>query len=93
MPSRERFITFRAAGAREERRRSEGFGMTVGTCADGTGAGAGAGAGAGVGAVIVAGVDGDVPMKSLIDVYGVGKRERPGPCGGTTTCAGLGTMV
>ena len=90
MPSRERFITFRAAGAREERRSSEVFGMTVGTCVD---AGAGAGAGVGVGAVIVAGVDGDVPTKSLIDVYGVGKRERPGPCGGTTTCAGLGTMV
>ena len=91
MPSRERFITFRAAGAREERRKSEGFRMTVGSCADGTGAGAGAGAGVGV--VIAAGVDGDVPMKSLIDVYGVGKRERPGPCGGTTTCAGLATMV
>ena len=70
MPSRERFITFRVAGAREERRKSEGFGMTVGSCADGTGAGAGAGAG--VGAEIVAGVDGDFPTKSLIDVYGVG---------------------
>ena len=44
--------------------------MTVGSCADGTGAGAGAGAG--VGAEIVAGVDGDFPTKSLIDVYGVG---------------------
>ena len=44
--------------------------MTVGSCADGTGAGAGAGAG--VGAEIAAGVDGDVPTKPLIDVYGVG---------------------
>ena len=50
------------AGAREERRNSEGFGRTVDSCADG--AGAGAGAGAGVGAEAAAGVDGDV--------YGVG---------------------
>ena len=50
------------AGAREERRNPEGFGRTVGSCADG--AGAGAGAGAGVGAEAAAGVDGDV--------YGVG---------------------
>ena len=56
------------AGAREERRNSEGFGRTVGSCADGAGAGAGAGVGAGaasgVGAGAAAGVDGDV--------YGVG---------------------
>ena len=56
------------AGAREERRNPEGFGRTVGSCADGAGAGAGAGVGAGaaagVGAGAAAGVDGDV--------YGVG---------------------
>ena len=62
MPSRERFITFLATGAREERRKSEGFGRTVGSCAGGTGAGVGAKAG--VGAEVAAGVDGDV--------YGVG---------------------
>ena len=62
MPSRERFITFLATGAREERRKSEGFGRTVGSCAGGTGAGVGAKAG--VGAEDAAGVDGDV--------YGVG---------------------
>ena len=62
IPSRERFITFLATGAREERRKSEGFGRTVGSCVGGTGAGVGAKAG--VGAEIVADVDGDV--------YGVG---------------------
>ena len=62
MPSRERFITFLATGAREERRRSEGFGRTVDSCAGGTGAGVGAGAD--VSAELVADVDGDV--------YGVG---------------------
>jgi len=62
MPSRERFVGVLVVGAREERRNPEGFGRTVGSCADG--AGAGAGAGAGVGAEAAAGVDGDV--------YGVG---------------------
>ena len=62
MPSRERFITFLVTGAREERRKSEGFGSTVGSCADGTGASVGAEAG--VGAEVTAGVDDDV--------YGVG---------------------
>ena len=66
MPSRERCIGVLVAGAREERRNSEGFGRTVGSCADGAGVGEGAGAGAaaGVGAGAAAGVDGDV--------YGVG---------------------
>ena len=58
MPSRERFIGVLLAGVREERRNPEGFGRTVGSCADG--AGAGAGAGEGDGAETAAGVDGDV---------------------------------
>ncbi len=62
MPSRERFITFLATGAREERRKSEGFGRTVGACGGGTGEGVDAKAG--VGAEMAADVDGDV--------YGVG---------------------
>jgi len=50
MPSREIFIGVLVAGAREERRSPEGFGITVG---------ASAGAGAGVGAGVAAGVGGD----------------------------------
>ena len=47
MPSRERFITFLATGAREERRKSDGFGRTVGSRVGSTGAGVGARVGAG----------------------------------------------
>jgi len=43
MPSRERFITFLATGVREERRKSDGFGRTVGSRVGSTGAGVGAG--------------------------------------------------
>ena len=58
MPSRERFITFLATGAREERRKSDGFGRTVDSRAGSTGAGVGARVGAGD--EIVADVNGDV---------------------------------
>ena len=83
IPSRERFIGVRATGVREERRSPDGSGITVGARgAAGAGAGAGAGVGVGAGAGAAAGV-GD-------DAYGVGWRERPGPRGGGTACAGLG---